>query len=228
MTLPLAIDTTTWFHQQDIAILLPFFADEHWQFTRYWLGRKSTPSERTWAYNGLLALLDETDFFNHYFQFWQAAFVAYSERQPSPIYWLTNGCGQPIPRPTDWPNRGSGSGYETVSDSKTSVGLDRTDDIKKAVYQVLKLGVMCKPCHTYQVKVGILSNIHAARHYDEYVAPLSDMVWATTRQIDLQQASDLDPMTPIFRVLDGLIALTKTSTHDKWIRDHFRFLLEED
>lgn len=63
---------------------------------------------------------------------------------PYPTYWFTNSCGQPIPRPDTWPHR-AGTGYESVSDSKTSVGIDRTDDIKKGTYQILKLGAEGNP-----------------------------------------------------------------------------------
>ena len=41
---------------------------------------------------------------------------------------------QPRPRPSHWRKRRNGQGVETVSDGKTSVGMDRTDDIKKSIY----------------------------------------------------------------------------------------------
>ena len=42
--------------------------------------------------------------------------------------------------------------------------MDRTDDIKKGIYQVLKLGSEGKPQSTkWNYKVGIISNIHPVR-----------------------------------------------------------------
>ena len=115
--------------------------------------------------------------FNAYSEFWRGALRRYGERDQSRIFWLTNACGQPSPRPDHWPRRSSGSGYESISDAKTSVGMDRTDDIKKSIYQVLKVGAEGKPSTQFVCKVGIVSNIHAVRHFDEYLEALKDIVW---------------------------------------------------
>jgi hypothetical protein len=127
------------------------------------LGSMSKTEDRTWAYKRIEQAIDrDTGFFERYLKFWAIAFEAYKSNnaQRDKIYWLTNACGQPNPRPKDWPSRrrGSGSGYESVSDGKTSVGMDRTDDIKKGIYQVLKVGAESKPQPSqFIVKTALVS-----------------------------------------------------------------------
>ena len=137
------------------------------------------------------------------------------------MFWLTNGCGQPVPRPADWPAR-RGTGYESVSDAKTSVGMDRTDDIKKAIYQVLKLGSEYKP-NDENIKTAIISNIHAVRHYDEYLLTVRDVIWALDHTRSVKIASQLDPDTPIYNLFDGILSFTQSDIRDEWIKEVFRF-----
>ena len=67
-------------------------------------------------------------------------------------YYLTNGCGKP---------RGTGI---NISDDKTSVGLDRTDDIKKAFFTAANNKFCCKDsAHSI-----ILSNLPPTKHDDHY------------------------------------------------------------
>lgn len=192
---------------------------DHWTGTHFHLGVKQNAQDTEWAFRGLISLLDDPAFFKTYFIFWQDAFSNYTQRKAHPTYWLVNGCGQPIPRPTDWPKR-SGTGYETVSDGKSSVGMDRTDDIKKATYQVLRLGVMGKFNSSYTCKVGIVSNIHAARHFEEYLAPLINLVWTT--HVDRNKSQPpINAQIPLFNLFDGLVSLTQTTTQDEWVNRRF-------
>ncbi|MDX2078419.1 MAG: hypothetical protein SFZ02_18445 [bacterium] len=177
----------------------------------YSLGRKTAHDDTTWAMRGLLILLEQPTFFVDYFNYWKQAFIAYAQKNFMPIYWLTNGCGQPVPRPVNWVKRGEGGGYESVSDSKTSVGMDRTDDIKKGIYQVFNLSIAGKPSSNYDYKVGLVSNVHAVRHYDDYLSQFADIVW-THRQSDT-----------LYNLFDGIIALTQTITNDEWLRKIFDF-----
>lgn len=164
-----------------------------------------------WAIRGILRLLDETDFFIQYYYHWQKAFKAYAVKDHTPIYWLTNGCGQPVPRPVDWIKRQDGGGYESISDSKTSVGMDRTDDIKKGIYQIFNLGISGKSSFNYAYKVGLISNIHAVRHYDDYLSQFVDVIWG-------HEQSDV-----LFNLFDGIIALTQIVARDEWVKNVFDF-----
>lgn len=134
---------------------------------------------------------------------------------------MTNGCGQPVPRPDDWPRR-RGSGYESVSDGKTSVGMDRTDDIKKAIYQVLKLGSEYK-LDNDNIKTAIISNIHAVRHYDEYLLTLRDVIWTLDSTHVAKRAIQLDPDTPMYNLFDGILSFTYSDIRDEWIEEIFNF-----
>jgi hypothetical protein len=186
-------------------------------------------SDSAWAYRRIEQALDkDTLLFDEFLEFWVEAFKTYKpgNSQRSNIYWLTNACGQPNPRPSDWPARRRGTGYESVSDGKTSVGMDRTDDIKKGIYQVLKVGAESKPQQKrnhFTVKTALISNIHAARHYEEYLASLENIVWALDESGQARKAADLPPETEVYNLFDGIISFTKSHIRDKWLEQIFNF-----
>ena len=167
-------------------------------------------------------LINDKLFFNKYFEYWIKAYDSYSKKcKELSLYWLTNGCGQPIPRPNNWPAR-KGTGYESVSDGKTSVGMDRTDDIKKAIYQVLKIGAEYKK-HNSNIKTAIISNIHAVRHYDDYLLTVKDIIWTFCDKNIAYYAKDLDPNTPMYNLFDGIISFTSSNIRDTWMKNIFTF-----
>lgn len=208
----------------ELAIYVPEPTSEkhQWFGHLYYLGHKKDQTDQTWAYQGLTDLLDNTTMFMHYLDFWKTAFWNYKHRNPHPTYWFTNGCGKPVPRPDTWPHH-SGKGYESVSDGKTSVGLDRTDDIKKGIYQVLKLSTEGHPSFQYNYKTGIISNIHAVRHFDEYLSSLKDIVWTRATTDTTKNVEQLPPNTELFNLLDGIITLTEIFARDEWIASTFCF-----
>lgn len=196
-----------------------------WTSKIFPIGNKQNENDSGWAYRGLASLLQsDPSFFPAYSQFWLATFDAYATSDKvKPIFWFTNACGQPSPRPNDWPKRSKGDGYESISDGKTSVGMDRTDDIKKSIYQVLKLGAEGKPSQNDKYLVGIVSNIHAVRHFDEYLKALKDIIWTRDETGKITQASQLPPNTELFNLFDGIIALTEVAARDPWIESTFNF-----
>ena len=190
------------------------------------------PSNQTdaWAYRQMQRVFSQDEqMFGRYFQFWERAFAAYSRGEwirgaaPDPIYWLTNACGQPVPRPEHWPARNSGEGFESVSDGKSSMGMDRTDDIKKGIYQVLKLGASAKPKSGITVKTALLSNIHAVRHYDAYLKDLQDIVWTRTSKNAVTKAGQLPPDQNFYNLFDGIISFTENYARDSWSNENFKF-----
>lgn len=215
-------DLTTLF-DSELLILLPRIQDnDSWRSDLFMLGSKNNSQDVDWAYRGLSNLLDNNVFFLAYLSFWRSTLASYAHRHTnSPVYWLTNGCGQPVPRPSDWPKR-SGTGYESISDGKTSVGMDRTDDIKKATYQALKLGAEGKLSIDYDYKVGVVSNIHAVRHFDEYLNVIKDIVWTREETGEISTVGDLAPETKLFNLFDGIVTLTLTIARDKWVKRIFR------
>jgi len=215
----------------NLQIILPKLEDSAWNYELISLGVKGSNKSTTWAYEQIGRVFGEDDqIFYRYFQFWNIAYSAYNKAArgrgtlPEPVYWLTNACGQPTPRPLSWPQRRSGEGYESVSDSKSSVGIDRTDDIKKGIYQVLKMAVSGKPKQTQiAVKTALLSNIHAVRHYDDYLLELQDIVWTLDKTGKAKKVSDLPPEKDIYNLFDGIITFTQSYVRDEWIEQNFQF-----
>jgi hypothetical protein len=206
-------------YRTPIDIFLPFMAKGKWNENYYSLGQRENEKDIYWAYKGLINLLKSNDnFIYQYFDFWQEALKAFQPKSNNNIFWLTNACGTPNPVPQGWQKRRIGSGYESISDSKTSVGMDRTDDIKKGIYQVLKLGAEGKPMLSeWSYKVGIISNIHPARHFEEYLQSLQDIVWTNDESGRASFVKDLPLEQKVFNLFDGIIALTKTYSRDEWI-----------
>lgn len=216
-------------HSSEIYLFLPTKKSEDDSYRLVSLGTKLSQTDKTWAYKGIgQALQSDTTFFHEYLDFWIEAFDAYKEgnRTSSNVFWFTNACGQPYPRPEQWPQRRLGMGYESVSDGKTSVGMDRTDDIKKGIYQVLKIGAESKPNqHVFAVRTALISNIHAVRHYHEYLVSLEDIVWTLDTSRKAQKVEDLPPETDVYNLFDGIISFTESHFRDEWLEKNFRFSL---
>jgi len=215
----------------ELHILLPKLQERTWGYDLVYLGVKGKENYATWTYQQIGRVLREDEqLFYRYFQFWHMAYSAYNKNLwssnilPQPVYWLTNACGQPMPRPSNWPRRKSGKGYESVSDGKSSVGMDRTDDIKKGIYQVLKIAAAGKPKPSKMtVKTALLSNIHAVRHYDEYLRDLQDIVWTLDETGKAQRVADLPPEKDLYNLFDGIITFTHSYVRDEWIARNFQF-----
>lgn len=215
----------------NLHLLLTKLQERGWDTELISLGIKGSSSSSTWAYEQIGRIFgNDNQLFNRYFQSWTVAYSAYNKNArgrgtlPEPIYWLTNACGQPVPRPLNWPVRKSDKGYESVSDSKSSVGMDRTDDIKKGIYQVLKIAAAGKPKEsTITIKTALLSNIHAVRHYDEYLLELQDIVWTIDETGKAKKAGDLPQEKEIYNLFDGIITFTHSYVRDEWIERNFRF-----
>lgn len=204
----------------DLNIMVPVKKGNLWEIKEFYLGRKKNPTDTQFAYEGLLSLLNDADFVKCYLMYWTSSFKLYCNKDDKEnIFWLTNACGKPNGL-TDW-----AGGSTCISDEKTSVGMDRTDDIKKGIYQVLKLGSEGKvACNDWDYKVGILSNIHPARHFNVYLAPIKDMIWAICREKNIKVASDLNPQTKMFNLFDGIITFTQCYMRDSWLETKLSIL----
>ena len=217
------IHTHTTLFGDDLKLAIPKQTRGGWKLKTVPLGARADKSDTEWAHRSMGNLLrTRPEFIADYFSFWEVAYRTYGPRDQQPVFWLTNGCGQPSPRPEDWPRRTGGKGFESISDGKTSVGLDRTDDIKKGVYQVLKLGV-----HGYAetdkiCRVGIVSNIFPVRHFEEYLSELVDVLWAKCER-SVRVAGDLPPDLPVRNLLDGIVTLSMPLSRDPWIKEAFKF-----
>ena len=131
---------------------------------------------------------------------WARMYEGYASRwqKNEELRWFTCGCGAP------------------VDDTKNAPGLDRTDDIKKGVYQMLKLAEKySRGCRERRVHIALLSNMDPVVHYDEYLKGFEDALW--THESDIQECTeetvsvDRDDLLPFY---DMLFTLTKS-----WFRD---------
>lgn len=113
------------------------------------------------------------------FSTWNTACSAYSTKDKnSHLYFLANASGNPPKTAKEcdnWPIK------ESISDSKTSAGMDRTDDIKKGIYQVLKIGIGNRL--NTKIETALISNLPAYRHGKEYVDPFMPILWGAERDI---------------------------------------------
>lgn len=137
---------------------------------------------------------------------WLLTRYAYETRdRSSKDYFLANASGKPpvqAIKQYGWPKN------ESISDGKTSSGLDRTDDIKKGIYQTMKLGL---DAHQHlgaeHVRTALVSNLPALRHGEYYVEPFVDFMWAYDFDLHKQGDQTVVASDRLFRPFDYLITL---------------------
>lgn len=152
-----------------------------------------------------------------YYDYWAGLWRAYMTKTQNALgYWLTGACGLPRNPGEDWPKSSSGKPIGSISDSKTSVGMDRTDDIKKSTFQMLNLGVSLRrqPLDGWELHIGIASNLHAARHYDKYLSPYTKLVWGW-REDTPQDAAP----TSLHNLFDGIVTLSQSHLKSPWLNE---------
>ncbi|KMP10717.1 hypothetical protein UR09_05440 [Candidatus Nitromaritima sp. SCGC AAA799-A02] len=137
---------------------------------------------------------------------WEKAKLAYMERNKgNPLYFLANASGNPpkIAKERDnWP------GKESISDSKTSAGMDRTDDIKKGIYQVMKIGTIMKNLpEAHKYKTAIISNLPAYRHGEDYVNPFLNMLWGLESDLEQGKEGKFISIENLRRIFDFIITI---------------------
>lgn len=151
---------------------------------------------------------------NKHVESWVKIRSAYIEKnKESLLYFVSNASGHPPRIARDlfgWPAK------ESISDSKTSAGLDRTDDIKKGVYQSFKLGVeVARAFPNRVVKTAIISNLPAYRHGEEYIEPFYDVVWGFEQSFTKDGDDRLSILkSDVKRPFDYIIALDHAYTRD--------------
>jgi hypothetical protein len=166
-----------------------------------------------WPFKALVEFIvakENTSLVNRCANDWAEARDAYSNRdRQSKMYYLTNSCGRPpkIAKDRDgWPKK------ESISDGKTSAGMDRTDDIKKGIYQTLKIGTSIKSESNF--KTAIISNLPAYRHKEDYVDPFIDMLWGLDEDVHELNGQKVILMGDLRRVFDYIITLEEPILRD--------------
>lgn len=166
-----------------------------------------------WPFKPLVEfMVDESNstFVHQCIDAWLSARDAYANKdRQNKLYYLANASGHPprIAKVRDgWPKK------ESVSDSKTSAGMDRTDDIKKGIYQSLKIGTYIKSDPT--IKTAIISNLPAYRHGQEYVDPFVNMLWGIEDDLDDVNGQKYLIEANLRRVFDFIITLERPILRD--------------
>ncbi len=152
-----------------------------------------------------------------YVQVWEAIRSAYINKdRTSPYYYIANASGKPPRIAKDehnWP------GSESISDSKTSAGLDRTDDIKKGIYQTFKLSIESNRDYPeVDIKTALVSNLPAYRHGDDYITPFYDVYWgfeSSFSKVEEEQQLYICHKDKLNRPFDYIIALENAFTRDE-------------
>ena len=141
---------------------------------------------------------------------WLSARKAYSEKdRNNKMFYLANASGSPpkIAKDRDgWPKK------ESISDSKTSAGMDRTDDIKKGIYQSLKIGSHVKD--SPNIKTALISNLPAYRHGEEYVTPFVNMLWGLDSDLSDEGGRKFLLEDKLRRAFDFIITLEEPILRD--------------
>jgi len=137
------------------------------------------PEDELWPFNAAACFV--TDEANKkklemFVEVWEKIRKAYIDKdRNSPFYYIANASGHPpeiAKSEFNWPSN------ESISDSKTSAGMDRTDDIKKGIYQTFKLSVESNRKFAEQnIKTALISNLPAYRHGTDYIEPFYDVYW---------------------------------------------------
>lgn len=159
-----------------------------------------------------VAVQADTSIASRYFQIWSRMWRAYQKKDTSDIlYWFCGACGLPRNPGEGWPRQANGQPKGSISDGKTSVGIDRTDDIKKATFQALKLGVenRLRDSSPWRLLIGLASNLHAARHYDGYLRPYEDIIWGW--------AENSGRPNDLYNLFDGIVSFTRSHMRDEWL-----------
>ena len=112
-----------------------------------------------------------------------------------------------------------------MDDSKNAPGLDRSDDIKKGTYQMLKYGTSYKEkCSKGKLRSALLSNFMAVRGYERYFSEMKDVLWTKEKYSvvtdGLTKRHDVRAFQAggVFNLYDAVMTLTTSVFRDGHIR----------
>jgi hypothetical protein len=190
----------------------PDLADLDLAFSLPHTGRRIAVGPRTdddWPFPQLRERFCDPDTVTAYLTAWNEVYEVYAanaglrgEREPR--RWLYAGCGG------------------DTSDSKQKPGLDRTDDIKKGTYQVVKYTTTYKDrCSGDHIRSALVSNFYPTRQYEDYYEDMADLKLVKPEH----QMSDQDdglrsfPAENVYNMYDAILCLTDALYNDDRLRE---------
>ena len=73
------------------------------------------------------------------------------------------------------------------------------------------------------MKTALISNIHAVRHYGDYLHSLEDVVWLIDTSKKAKKVRDLPDDMDVYNLFDGIISFTKSHIRDEWLEANLLF-----
>ena len=170
-------------------------------------------NEEGWPFLALVQFVKNKENVVTIISAWKELLETYSKGKPQATKdrdfrrWITCGCGGP------------------VDDSKNAPGLDRSDDVKKGTYQVLKFGTYYKEkCPRNRIRSVLLSNFMALHGFEQYLSEMQDVIW--TKEKYFVTSDGVNPSGTrvlqadrAFSLYDAVITLTRSLYRDKHLQD---------
>lgn len=154
----------------------------------------SRPAGTDWPLTDLRELLRDAETVKLILEVWERHLHGYRlfNAEDPRTRWHRFGCGN-----IETGERGPGAARQLrVDNTKILPGIDRTDDIKKGIAQVMLFGRLKHGCKIGAVKTVLFGNLYAETHHEHYVKPLAslELVWP-----------DAEPVW----LFDGIVALSR-------------------
>jgi hypothetical protein len=152
------------------------------------------PAGSDWPLTDLRELLRDPENVELILQVWERHLRGYRlfNAEGPETRWHRFGCGN-----IETGRRGPGTVRQLrVDNTKILPGIDRTDDIKKGIAQVMLFSRLKHGCRARAVMTVLFGNLYAETHHEHYVKPLAslELLWP-----------DAEPVW----LFDGIIALSR-------------------
>lgn len=163
----------------------------------------SPPGGETWPLPDLLSHAQDAAMVTRILRAWRRhldGYRVFNAEDPT-TRWLRFGCGNIGTglRDRDQPRE------LRVDNTKNLPGIDRTDDIKKGITQVMLFGRLKRGCKIGAVKTVLFGNLYAETHHEHYVKPLASL--------QLQW-----PNHDSVWLFDGIVAMSRNILNDHDLR----------
>jgi hypothetical protein len=166
----------------------------------------SNPGGPAWPMPDLLAIASDSTKVEVILRAWKRHFDGYRQfNSESPTTrWHRFGCGNIEIKD---PPPGAAKQLR-VDNTKILPGLDRTDDIKKGVAQVMLFDRLKRGCQLGAVKTVLFGNLYAETHHEHYIKPLASvqLLW---------------PGHTAVWLFDAIVALSRNIVNDQGVEALF-------